>query len=102
MRVFTIIFSLVLLFVVAQAKKSREYNRPESHSGLEDVLKLLHQQPHLDKELRRELRQKFLRREITFDQIAEKLGANTASEFNTKLEGKVQSIKQKLADKKRR
>jgi hypothetical protein len=93
------VFAVILLAAVIEATKSKEYVRRESKDAMEDAVRFLSEQIHLDREQRKDLMKRFLKREINFDELVKEVDAVPSKyplEFDEKRKMQIESIKEKL------
>lgn len=87
--------AFALLFAVIDA----QYPGAEGKDANEDALKLIHQQVHLDKDQRREMRRKYLKKETNIDDLMaeiESLKGKYPIELDAKRKEQLKYIKEKL------
>lgn len=98
-KIILAVFAVILLAAVIEATKSKEYVRRESKDAMEDAIRFLSEQIHLDREHRKDLMKRFLKREIDFDELVKEVDAAPSKyplDMDEKRKMQIQSIKEKL------
>ena len=98
-KVILAVFAVILLASVIEATKSKEYVRRESKDATEDVVRFLSEQMHLDREHRKDLMKRFLKREINFDDLVKEVDAAPSKyplDMDEKRRMQIQAIKERL------
>ncbi|CAG9809781.1 unnamed protein product [Chironomus riparius] len=95
------VFAVILLAAVIEATKSKEYVRRESKDAMEDAVRFLSEQIHLDRDQRKDLMKKYLKHEISFEELVNEIDAAPSKyplDLDEKRKMQIQSIKEKLAN----